>query len=141
MAVLSAEVQAASAAVQRRLTDLGLTLDQSTVEYRPAEPGALQATPRAVFQVSLNDPNAGWVVLYDLGRPDAAAAAGRDFAAYLRGGLGLTNYPRDAQFTLNQVGGALVFAWWSVGSAADPDRTRAAAAAIGAVGQPVPIVR
>jgi hypothetical protein len=141
MTVLSPQVQAALAAVQRRLADQALTLDQSSVEYRPAEPGVLQSVPRAVFQLSLNDPNAGWVVIYDLGRPDAAADAGREFARYLGTGFGQTSYGRDAQFTLNQVGGALVFSWWAPGQSADPERARAAFEAMQLVGQSVPIVR
>jgi hypothetical protein len=141
MAVLSPHVQAALAAVQRRLAEQGITLEQSGTDYRPAEPGVVQPVPRAVFRVTQADPNAGWVVIYDLGQPDTAIETGRAFASYLGSGFGQTNYPRDAQFTLNQVGGALVFTWWSPGQSADPDRARAAFEAIQLVGQSVPIVR
>ena len=141
MAVLSPQVQAALAAVQRRLAEQGMTLEQSGSDYRPAEPDVAQQVPRAVFRVTQLDPNSGWVVIYDLGQPDVAVETGRAFARYLGSGFGQTNYPRDAQFTLNQVGGALVFAWWSPGQSADPDRARAAFEAMQLVGQPLPIVR
>lgn len=141
MVVLSPQVQAALAAVQRRLADLGMTLEQSGPEYRPAEPDVVQSVPRAVFRVAQADPNTGWVVIYDLGQPDVAIDTGRHFARYLGSGFGQTNYPRDAQFALNQVGGALVFSWWSVGQSADPEQARAAFEAMQLAGQSVPIVR
>lgn len=141
MAVLSPQVQAALAAVQRRLAEQGMTLEQSGSDYRPAEPDVAQQVARAVFRLTQPDPNSGWVVIYDLGQPDVAIETGRAFARYLGSGFGQTNYPRDAQFTLNQVGGALVFAWWSPGQSADPDRARAAFEAMQLVGQSVPIVR
>ena len=141
MTVLSPQVQAGLAAVQRRLGELGLRLEQAVPEYRPAEPDVVQSVPRAVFRVTQADPNAGWVVIYDLGQPDAAIETGRAFARYLGSGFGQTNYPRDAQFALNQVGGALVFTWWSPGLSADPDGARAAFEAMQLAGQSLPIVR
>jgi hypothetical protein len=97
--------------------------------------------PRALFRVLLSDPDSGWIVAYELGQPDRAAQAGNDFVSYLQSGFGLTNYPQDAQFTLNQVDSTLVFTWWSRERSGDPDQARAAFEALRLVGQPFQIVR
>jgi hypothetical protein len=135
----SAQVAAAAAVVERALAEAGFRLEQSPMEYRPAEPEGIHRVPRAVHRVGLNDPNAGWVLIYDLRQSEAAAQAGRDFATYLGSGFGQTNYPFDAQFTLNQIGGALVFSWWSRERSPDPDAAEAAFEAIKVVGQPIEV--
>jgi hypothetical protein len=138
MTVLSPMIDAARAAVSARLTDAGFILEQQTFGYQPGEPGSLQTVPNAVFRVNLIDTGQGWVVIYDLGSTGAAVQAATDFADYLRS-FGHSNYPGDAQFTLNVVDGALIFHWWSAERSSDPDRARAAFAVIAGIGQPIEI--
>ncbi|CAN5145534.1 hypothetical protein BH24CHL7_BH24CHL7_00610 [soil metagenome] len=141
MASLSPQLQAASATVQRRLGAAGFRLEHAVRPFRTGEPASLQFTPRALFRVMLSDPDSGWVVLYDLGTPERAAQAGRDFAAYLGGGFGQTNFPTDAQFAVNQLEGTLLFSWYSRERSGDPEQAQAAFEEIRRVGQPFPVVR
>jgi len=94
----------------------------------------LQSAAYSLFRVAGADRNQGWVVIYDLGSTDAAGAAGEAFAQYL-GTFGRTNFPADAQFTINQLGPALVFNWWSRSRASDAAPLEAAFQAISAVGE------
>jgi hypothetical protein len=119
----------------------GYRLVPVTRPYRSAEPPSLAQTPRAVVQVDLGDPDAGYIVVYDLPDSTAAAAAGRELASYLAGGFGQTNYPPDAQFAVSAFGNAVVFAWWSPQRSSAPDRARAAFERIRTFGQPIPVVK
>jgi hypothetical protein len=141
MASLSPQVEAAAALLEQRLAAVGIGLAQSPVEYRPGEPAALQTAPRAVYRAALTEPEAGWVLIYDLGSADAAARAGDAFAAYLGSGVGQTNYPRDAQFTLTRIGAALVFSWWSRERSSDPSRAEAAFEALRGAGEEIEVRR
>lgn len=141
MATASPAVAAAASAVEAALAPTGRPVRPSPVEHRPGEPAALQATPRAVYRIGLTDPNEGWLLIYDLGSADAAQSAGSAFASYLGSGVGQTNYPRDAQFTLNRVGSTLVFGWWSRERSSDPEAAAAAYAAIATLGQAIEIRR
>jgi hypothetical protein len=138
---LTPELAAAVSTREGRRSEAGLNLVQSTVSFRPGEPGDVQLAPRAVYRVLLADPNAGWVMIYDLSSPDAAGQAGRSFAAYLRSGVGQTNYPRDAQFSVNQLGGTLVFSWWSRERTSDAQQAEAAFDVIRGVGTPIEVIR
>ena len=65
--------------------------------YRPPESARLRDAPRAVYQVVLPDqPDAGFIVVYEF--PDAAAAvdAGNEEAGYLGTGPARVKFPRDA---------------------------------------------
>ncbi len=141
MTSLSPSVADAHALLESRLADAGLRLEQSIAEYRPAEPTTLRAAPRAVFRIGLADPSSGWLLIYDLGSADAAERAGRQFAAYLSGGQGRTNYPLDAQFTLNQLDTSLVFSWASRSRSADPEQAQAALDVIAPLGRSFEIRR
>lgn len=138
MTSLSPMIDAARAAVSAQLTDAGFTLEPQSFGYQPGEPASLQAVPNAVFRVNLIDTGQGWVVIYDLGNTGAAVQAATDFADYLRS-LGHSNYPGDAQFTLNVVDGALIFHWWSAERSSDPERARAAFAVVAGIGQRIEI--
>ena len=127
-------IETARAVLASRLSQAGLMLEPTNRRYRPSEPSVLLQAQHSVFRLADADPNQGWLIIYDLGSAEAAAAAGDEFAGYL-GTFGRTNFPADAQFTINQVGQALVFNWWSRSRAADPAPLEAAFAAISAVGQ------
>ncbi|CAN5849394.1 hypothetical protein BH24CHL6_BH24CHL6_11350 [soil metagenome] len=131
----------AAALVDAQLAEAGLDLATSPVEQRPGEPAVMQDAPRAVYRVNLASPSEGWVLIYDLSSADAAQRAGEAFAAYLGSGVGQTNYPRDAQFTLSRVGSALVFSWWSRERSSDPARAEAAFDAIGGAGEEIQVRR
>ncbi len=141
LASLSAQVQGTVTLVQNALVPTGLTLNPAVAPYRPSEPAGLTQTPRAVFQVSLADPDQGFVVIYELPDPATAAARGAEFASYLGSGFGQTNYPLDAQFSIGQVGSTLVLTWVSRDRASNPDLAEAAFNAIASVGQPIPVLK
>ena len=137
----SVQIAATAGLLRRALSEVGFRLDLSARPYQPSEPLEVAAAQRAVYRVSLADPNEGFVVIYEFVDVTSAAGAGRAFAAYLESGFGQTNYPFDAQFTLTQVGGTLVFSWWSPESADDAGAAERAFAAIASVGSPIPVVR
>ena len=101
------------ALLQNALAGGGYRLDQPIAPYQAAEPGSFAGVPRSVYQISTPDPDAGFVVIYEF--PDAATASarGQELAAFLGSGFGQTNYPFDAQFAVSQVGGTIIFTWWS----------------------------
>ena len=138
-ASISPQVAATVTALRARLTPAGLAIDQVNQPYRPSEPPTLTGVRRAVFRCRLGDPDDGYVVIYETTDPTRAAALGREFADHVESGFGQTNYPLDAQFSLAQVGGTLVFTWWSRSRSSDPERARAAFEAVAAVGQPIEI--
>jgi len=135
---LSPAIDAARAVVAARLADGGYTLEEPVTGYEPGAPGELQATPKAVFRVNLIDPGQGWVVIYDCAAADLAVERAQAFAAYLRSS-GRSNYPGDAQYTLNVLGTALIFHWWSAQRTSEPDRARAAFEIVGSIGQHIDI--
>ena len=140
MTSLTPDVAGTAAALRNWLaTSGGYRLDALRRSYRPAEPAELVATPRAVFQVDVGDPDAGYVVVYSFATPEAAHDRGDIFARYLASGFGQTNYPLDAQFALSQVGSTLVFHWWSRERAEDPVRAIGAFDVISRFGLPIEV--
>lgn len=137
----SPQIAASASLVASALQGHGRRVDLAIVPYRPSEPESLSQAARAVYQVDLADRDQGYVVIYELSDPGAALDRGREFAAYLRNGFGQTNYPLDAQFALSQVGGTLIFTWWSPARSSDDDAARGAFDAVAAVGQPIAIVK
>jgi hypothetical protein len=104
------------------ISSVAVQFGVATRPYRPPESSRLRDAPRAVFQVILPDqPDAGFVVIYEF--PDAAAAvdAGNEEAGFLGTGPARVNFPRDAQHVLRQIGPTLVLYTWS--PSASTDRT------------------
>lgn len=137
----SPQIAATAALGSAALQAQGRRLDPAIVPYRPSEPESLSEAPRAVYQVDLADRDQGYVVIYELPDVGAAGDRGREFGAYLGNGFGQTNYPLDAQFALSQVGGTLLFTWWSPARSSDDDAARRAFEAVAAIGQPIAIVK
>jgi hypothetical protein len=131
-------IDAARAAVAAKLQPSGFTLTQA-LGYEPGAPPSVQSIPRVVYQLNLTGPNEGWVVIYDVGTSDGALAAGADFAEYLRRS-GHSNYPADAEFTVNAIDSALVFHWWSAQRSTEPDRAAQAFGIISSVGQQIDVI-
>ena len=85
--------------------------------------------PRRLVQAVLpEEPQAGYVVIYELPSANEADRVGRDFLAYLGGGTGAIQYPRDTQFVLRRVGRTLVFFPWSAQASPDAKVAEMAAA-------------
>jgi hypothetical protein len=141
MASLTPEVAASVALVRDALAGSSYLLTEPVGPYRPSEPGSLTGTPRTVRQVSLGDPDGGFVVVYALRDEAAALSAGRELAAYLGSGFGQTNYPTDAQFSVAQVGSTVVFTWWSRERSGDPDAAKGAFDLIRSVGLTIPVLK
>ncbi len=100
---------------------VAVQLGDATRPYRPAESARLRAAPRAVYQVVLPDqPDAGFVVIYEF--PDSASAvdAGNEEAGYLGTGPAQVQFPPDAEHVLQAVGPTLVLYTWSPTASSDP---------------------
>lgn len=140
-ASLSTQVEGTVAVVRQALAAAGLQLNPPIQPYRPSEPAGLATVPRAILQENLADPDQGYVVIYEF--PDTATATdrGRELAAYLGSGFGQTNYPLDAQFAVNQVGGTIVFTWWTAERASNRALAEAGFNAVASVGQPIPVLK
>jgi hypothetical protein len=109
--------------------------------YRPAESPTITGASRSVLQAVLpDDPDHGYIVIYELPTPDAAAAAGREFAEYLGTGPGRIQFPTDTRFTLRQVGDTLVFFDWSPANWPD-ERSATIQQALETLGTAIPIAR
>ena len=92
--------------------------------------------PRRLVQAILpEEPQGGYVVIYEL-PCQRGGPRGRDLRAYLGGGPGAIQYPRDTRFVIRRVGQTLVFFPWS--AEASPDaRVAEMAAALETVGTKV----
>jgi hypothetical protein len=111
------------------VSSVAVQFGAATRPYRPPESPRLRDAPREVFQVVLPDqPDAGFVVVYDF--PDTASAvdAGNEEAGYLGTGPARVQFPRDSRHVLRQVGTTLVLYSWSPSDATD--RTSEVVAAV-----------
>jgi hypothetical protein len=125
------------ALVVQALEDASFQVQEPLTGYRPGESPELVNVPRRVVQaVTPEDPSAGYVVIYELPSANEADRVGGEFLAYLGGGTGAIQYPRDSQFVMRRVGPTLVFFPWSVQASPDA-RVAELAAALETVGSPV----
>jgi hypothetical protein len=123
--------------VAQALTDAGIQVVDPQTPYRPGESPSLISVPRRVVQAVLpDDPEKGYVVIYELPTNGDADRLGKDFAAYLATGTGAIQYPRDAQFVIRRVGPTLVFFSWSPTVSPDPETARLAST-LATIGEPV----
>jgi hypothetical protein len=109
-------------------------IGEATRPYRPAESARLRATPRTVYQIVLRDqPDAGFIVVYEY--PDAAAAvdAGNEEAGYLGTGAAKVQFPPGTQHVLRALGPTLILFSWLPAASPDPT-TQRVAAALGTLG-------
>jgi hypothetical protein len=96
-------------------------LGDATRSYRPAESGRLRSAPRAVYQVLLPDqPDAGFIVVYEF--PDTASAvdAGNEEAGYLGTGPAKVQFAPEAQHVVQAVGTTLLLYTWLPSASSDP---------------------
>jgi hypothetical protein len=128
-ATVSAAVGQTRAAIASALAPHSLQLANADQPFRPSESRLTSTAPRAVYQVVLpQDPEGGFIVVYEF--PDAGSAvdAGNDLAGYLGSGAGRVAYPLDAQHTIRQVGTTLIFYTYSPSAASDPGSAQIATA-------------
>ena len=123
--------------VVRALGEASFLVQDPPNDYRPGESPELYSIPRGLVQVIIpSEPRGEFVVIYELPSGNEADRVGREFAAYLGGGPGAIQYPRDSQFVLRRVGPTLLFFAWSPSVSPDP-RVAELAAVLGTIGTPV----
>jgi hypothetical protein len=108
-------------AIAAALANLAVQLGDAKTPYRPAESFRLRDAPRAVYQVVLPDqPDAGYIVVYEF--PDAAAAvdAGNEEAGYLGTGNGRVQFPFGTQHVIRELGPTLILYSWVPSASSDP---------------------
>jgi hypothetical protein len=116
------------------LSSVAVQFGDATRPYRPPESGRLRDAPRSLYQVVLPDqPDAGFIVVYEF--PDAGRAvdAGNEEAGYLGTGAARVQFPRDAQHVLRQLGPNLIVYTWVPSASSDP-AAGAVATALGTLG-------
>ena len=138
---LTPALETTAAELRAALRSGGFDLRRPAAEYRPSAPASLANVRRAVYQVALSDPNAGYVVIYEL--PDIASAQreAQALAAYLGSSFGQTNFAYDTQFSVAQLGPTVVFTSWSPTRARGAEEVRRAFSIVASVGQPHPVVK
>lgn len=108
-------------AIASALSAVAVQLGDATRPYRPAESGRLLNAPRAVYQVVLPDqPDAGFIVVYEF--PDSASAidAGNEEAGYLGTGPGRVQFPLGMRHVLRAVGTTLILYSWLPAASSSP---------------------
>ena len=121
-------------AIALALSSVAVQFGDATRPYRPAESPRLRGAPRAVYQVVLpDDPDAGFIVVYEFADAAAAVDAGNEEAGYLGTGPARVQYPLDTQHVLRQLGPTLILYSWSPTTVRDPAR-QAVATALGTFG-------
>ena len=118
---------AGAAAAQTRgviaaaLSSIAVQFGDATRPYRPAESGRLRDAPRSVYQVLLpNQPDAGFIVVYEFRDAGAAVDAGNEEAGYLGTGNGRVQFPPGTQHVLRALGPTLVLYSWLPPASDDP---------------------
>jgi hypothetical protein len=128
-ASVSAAVVQTRTAIAQALAPYGLQLEDATQPFRPAESPRLAAAPRAVYHVMLpDDPNGGYIVVYEFRDAASAVDAGNELAGYLGGGAGRIQFPLDAEHAIRQVNTTLIFYTWAPSTSPDPGSPQVAQA-------------
>jgi len=123
--------------VVKALGDASFQVQDPPNDYRPGESPALYSVPRGLVQVIVPSERQGeHIVIYELSSANEADRVGREFAAYLAGGTGAVQYPRDARFVIRRLGPTLVFFPWSPSVSPDP-RVAELAAVLETIGVPI----
>ena len=128
-ATVSAAVGQTRAAIASALAGVQIELQDSTQPFRNAESRRLAAAPRAVYQAILpDDPDGGYIVVYEFRDSAAAVDAGNEFAGYLGTGSGRIQFPLDAQHAIRELGTTLIVYSWAPSTSPDPGSPKIAAA-------------
>lgn len=126
---MSAAVAETRAVIAQAVGAIPLQLADATKPYRTAESPRLAAAPRAVYQAILpDDPDGGYIVVYEFRDSGAAVDAGNEFAGYLGSGAGRVQFPNDAQHTIRELGTTLIVYSWAPSTSPDPGSPKIATA-------------
>jgi hypothetical protein len=121
-------------AIAAALSSVSVQFGDATRPYQPPESARLRVAQRAVFQVVLPDqPDGGYVVVYEFADAAAAVDGGNEEAGFLGTGPARVSFPRDAQHVLRQLGPTLILFTWSP-SDADATAESQVATALGGLG-------
>ncbi len=105
----------------RVLGERSLNLVDAQVPFRPAEAPTLTDAPRAVYQVILpEDPDGGFIVVYELLDPPTATDAAREQATYLASGPGRVQSALQTVDIIRVVGSTVVLYSWIPETSSDP---------------------
>lgn len=122
-------------AIVAALSSVAVQFGDATRPYRPAESPRLRNAPRAVYQVVLpDDPDAGFIVVYEFADAAAAVDAGNEEAGYLGTGPAKVQYQRETLHVLRQLGPTLIIFSWSPTTTRDPALAEAIAGALNTFG-------
>lgn len=116
-------------AIRQALATVAVQIGESPTPFRPPESGRLRTAPRTVLRAVLPDqPDAGFIVVYEF--PDAAAAtdAGNEEAGYLGTGPARVETPLGTEYALRALGPTLIVFPWLPSASSDPTAGQIAAA-------------
>jgi hypothetical protein len=127
-ATVSPAVEQTRVAIASALEGAGLQLQDARQPFRPGESQRLAVAPRAVYQVVLpQDPDGGYIVVYEFRDAAAAVDAGNEYAGFVgSGGPGKVQFPTDAQHTIRQVGTTLIVYSYAPSISPDPGSAKVA---------------
>lgn len=121
-------------AIRTALSGVAVQIGESTRPFRPPESGRLRSAPRAVYQVVLPDqPDAGFIVVYEFADAAAATDAGNEEAGYLGTGPARVEAPLGTRYVLRALGPTLVVFPWLPAASSDPTAANVATA-LGTIG-------
>jgi hypothetical protein len=133
----SGAVAIARGQLSRALGEVGLQLGDAQVPFRAPEPPALDTVPRAIVQALLpDDPNHGYITIYEFPTTAAASQGAGALVDYLGTGFGRAQFPPDARHRIRLLGTTLIYYSWSPASSPDV-RTEEIEKALDAVGSEV----
>jgi hypothetical protein len=116
-----------------------LIVAETASPFRPPESAPLADAPRNVYQVTLpQDPDKGFIVVYELPTQDDAAAAAEAQREYLASGPGRVQSPPGTDSVIQQLGSAVIVYLWLPADAQDPAAPRIAEA-LRTIGQTFPV--
>ena len=134
-ATVGAAVGQTRGAIATALSRLGVQFGDANRPYRPAESPRLRSAPRAVYQVVLPEqPDAGFIAVYEFKDAAAAVDAGNEEAGYLGTGPGRIQYQLGTEHVLRQLGPTLIVYSWSPTEATDATTAADIGAALGTIG-------
>jgi hypothetical protein len=107
-------------AIVAALSGVPVQLGDATRPYRPPESSRLRDAARAVYQVVLPDqPDAGFIVVYEFLDAAAAVDAGNEEAGYLGTGPARVQFPREARHVLRELGPTVILYTWFPSASTD----------------------
>lgn len=117
----SAAAATTVAELTRLLGERSLIVTTPEEPYAPSEAMALAAAPRDVLQVQMpDDPDGGWIVVYDFPDADAAMTAAREQADWIASGPGRVQTPIGTRHVIRVLGPTVVLYSWHPDAAPDP---------------------